>query len=88
MLIPERLDPEELGAAGEWAQARKLVRKDFGALAESLAIPGLVVDRTLTHLAKRARAWPEHIGRSFLPLDKQAELNTLEQERLQRLDLA
>lgn len=85
LLIPERLDPEELALPVN-GRKRKLGRKDFLALGDTLSIPGVVVERTLARLARRSGAWAAHVARSFLPTDKQNELTALIDERRQRLD--
>lgn len=85
LLIPERLDPEELALPLN-GRKRKVTKSDFVALAESLKIPSIVVDRTFVRFARARPAWNDCISRSFLPADKQAELRELVSARSQHLE--
>lgn len=87
LLIPERLDPEELALPIN-GRKRKLTKDDFVALAESMKIPSIVVDRTFVRFARVGAAWNDCINRSFLPAHKQAELRDLVKERSERLGIA
>ncbi len=87
LLISERLDPEELALPIN-GRKRKLTKQDFVALAESLKIPSIVVDRTFLRFGRARASWNDRIQRSFLPADKQAELRELVMTRSQRLELA
>ena len=87
LLIPESLDAEELALPMN-GRKRRLTKHDFVALAESLKIPPIVVDRTFVRFARARTAWNDCIGRSFLCADKQVELRDLVMARSQRLEIA
>lgn len=86
LLISERLDPEELALPLN-GRKRKLTKADFLALAESLKIPVIVVERTLTRFARALAPWMNCIDRSFLPVHKQMELRDLVMSRSERLGI-
>jgi serine/threonine-protein kinase HipA len=85
LLIPARSDPEELALPVN-GRKRKITRKGFLALADSLSIPAIVVQRVLARVARAAPRMLEHVARSYLPARLQAEYAALMRSRLRRLE--